>query len=68
MEDVAVIMRPKPGTASLYFRVMEIFFHHKASPFVRKVLLGLIEPGADALAAFKVKLPIPRPKVQSPSV
>lgn len=28
---------------------MELFFHHKASPFVRKVLLGIIELGVDAV-------------------
>lgn len=28
---------------------MEIFFHHKASPFVRKVLLGIIELGVETV-------------------
>lgn len=36
-----------PGSSS--FHVMEIFFHHKASPFVRKVLLGIIELSVDTV-------------------
>ena len=42
-------MRTQPGTAILYSHVMEIFFHHKASPFVRKVLLGIIELSVDTV-------------------